>query len=109
MYYRADSIYFRKSKISFFIVKWFVITSTLQQYFPALTGVRTISVWMIFVSHYHPPYLSKIPWILDLFQEMHVGVGVFFVLSGFLIGMRYAEVFSRKFQVADLYIFYLNG
>lgn len=59
-------------------------------YFPALTGIRAISAYMVYVHHYHPFSEELIGSILfKILKETHIGVSVFFVLSGFLIAYRY--------------------
>lgn len=61
-----------------------------KQFFPALTGYRAIAAWMIFVFHFMPfrnpnyPALAK-----HAVSTFHIGVEMFFVLSGFLITYRY--------------------
>ena len=57
--------------------------------FAALTGIRTIAVFMVYYSHY--PFGGDLPLLVSLQQEMHIGVTVFFVLSGFLITYRYFD------------------
>ena len=54
---------------------------------PALTGVRAIAAFFIFF-HHHPT--SALVWgPLEIWWELHVGVTLFFVLSGFMITWRY--------------------
>src|SRR5437868_12808695 len=61
--------------------------------FSALTGVRAIAAYMIFIHH-----MGSLPFIsIDAFniqKELHIGVTIFFVLSGFLISYRYQDSFS---------------
>lgn len=70
----------------------------LQQpkvYFPALTGIRALAAYMVFLHHFIPfrgPVLNT-RWEY-IFGELHVGVTFFFVLSGFLIHHRYGGVVS---------------
>jgi peptidoglycan/LPS O-acetylase OafA/YrhL len=71
---------------------------TSKEYFPALTGFRAIAAWMVFIHHYNPftqGFLS------GLAHESYIGVSLFFVLSGFLITIRYDTVpldFGRYMQ-----------
>ena len=61
-----------------------------KQIFPALTGFRAIAAYMVFLYHlisFRENIFS--PELFDLFNEFHVGVTMFFVLSGFLITHRY--------------------
>lgn len=63
-----------------------------QKYFPALTGLRAVAAFMVFCHHNNP--ISKDIFgesVFEFFQELHVGVTFFFVLSGFLITHRYFE------------------
>ncbi|TDN39442.1 acyltransferase [Hymenobacter sp. UV11] len=66
-----------------------------KKYFPALTGIRAIAAYMVFVFHFNPfrsfanepdTISSK---LFSLCDELHIGVTLFFVLSGFLITLRY--------------------
>lgn len=81
-------------------------------YFPALTGLRAIAAYMVFIHHYNPFSAAVFgQYIHDFFQEFHVGVTLFFVLSGFLIGFRYydTEAQFRKYflnRVARIYPMY---
>lgn len=68
----------------------------MKQYFPALTGLRAISALMVFFFHatlHSPsdgrPFLVK--WAVRLAQQGSLGISIFFVLSGFLITLRYAD------------------
>jgi peptidoglycan/LPS O-acetylase OafA/YrhL len=56
-------------------------------YIPALTGVRAIAAYLVFFHHFNPMPVDT--WFWRLLNEGHVGVTVFFVLSGFLIPLRY--------------------
>lgn len=55
-------------------------------YFPALTGVRAIAAYMVFIHHYKlfpGSFVGKR--MFYFFNEFHTGVTFFFVLSGFFI------------------------
>ena len=61
-----------------------------KPYFPALTGLRAVAAALVLAHHFNPLRPARVGWRLhSLVAEMHVGVTVFFVLSGFLIGYRY--------------------
>lgn len=61
-----------------------------SKFFPALTGIRAIAAYMVFFHHYNPlPEAWADGWLHGIAAEMYTGVGLFFVLSGFLIGYRY--------------------
>jgi peptidoglycan/LPS O-acetylase OafA/YrhL len=54
---------------------------------PALTGVRAVAAFLVFF-HHHPTNLLTLGPLL-LWWELHIGVTLFFVLSGFMITWRY--------------------
>ena len=88
--------------------------SNNNQFLPALTGYRAIAAWMIFVYHFFPFNNAKIPqWIKTPIFEFHMGVDMFFVLSGFLITYRYFHQTPIQFsnymvnRVARIYPMYL--
>jgi peptidoglycan/LPS O-acetylase OafA/YrhL len=56
-------------------------------YIPQITGVRAVAAYMVFFHHF--PILAAPALVLQIFKEFHTGVGLFFVLSGFLIYQRY--------------------
>ena len=67
--------------------------------YPALTGVRAIAAYMVFIHHndiFKENIFGKL--IHDFFTEFHVGVTIFFVLSGFLICNRYFEDENFNFK-----------
>ena len=61
---------------------------------PALTGVRALAATMVFWHHYLPPVAVVGQFLQYFFQEMHAGVSIFFVLSGFLIYHRHSSAES---------------
>ena len=74
-------------------------TKITKSFFPALTGYRAIAAWMIFVYHFMPFQNPKYPlWIKDIVSEFHIGVDMFFVLSGFLITYRYFDDYPIHFK-----------
>jgi peptidoglycan/LPS O-acetylase OafA/YrhL len=56
---------------------------------PALTGMRAIAAYAVFVHHYNPAPADT--FVHRLLNQGYIGVSVFFVLSGFLIHYRYAN------------------
>jgi peptidoglycan/LPS O-acetylase OafA/YrhL len=66
----------------------------LKQYFPSLTGFRAVAAWIVFAHHYNP--FSRDRFISDVIDEGYIGVTLFFVLSGFLITIRYDDRSSRE-------------
>jgi len=71
---------------------------------PSLTGLRAIAAYMVFL-HHSPILFLQFP-SFDIQRELHIGVTVFFVLSGFLITYRYQDsyTFNRKW----LFQYFLN-
>ncbi|WP_214073898.1 acyltransferase [Mucilaginibacter sp. dw_454] len=66
----------------------------VQNYIPALTGVRALAAYLVFVSHYYYIFDDTFPHnVQRFFGEFHIGVSIFFVLSGFLITYRYYNNF----------------
>jgi len=66
-----------------------------QNYIPALTGVRALAAYLVFISHYEYTFDKSFPhFIQRFFFEFHIGVTIFFVLSGFLIAFRYYDNFE---------------
>lgn len=55
-------------------------------YYPALTGLRALAAWLVFVFHFNPFGQGSAGWWLA--EQFSSGVGLFFVLSGFLITSR---------------------
>ncbi|MES2266412.1 MAG: acyltransferase [Bacteroidota bacterium] len=67
----------------------------LQNYIPALTGVRALAAYLVFISHYAYAFDENFPRAVQRFlTEFHIGVTIFFVLSGFLIAFRYFDSFK---------------
>lgn len=89
------------------------MSKTDKLFFPALTGYRAIAAWMIFVYHFMPFNNPNYPgWIKNIVSQFHIGVDLFFVLSGFLITYRYFNDYPlhlRKYlvnRVARIYPMY---
>jgi peptidoglycan/LPS O-acetylase OafA/YrhL len=67
----------------------------LLNYIPALTGIRALAAYLVFISHYAYAFDEKFPRGVQRFlNEFHIGVTIFFVLSGFLIAFRYFDSFK---------------
>ena len=57
-----------------------------------LTGIRAVAAIMVFLYHHRKFWRNDIPgFVLNFLNEFHVGVSIFFVLSGFLIAYIYKE------------------
>lgn len=80
-----------------------------ENYYRALTGIRAVAAYTIFWHHLNPlgtrsagrPVLE---WANHFVQQWHVGVPIFFVLSGFLVTHRYAQGFVLSWPWAKAYL-----
>lgn len=80
---------------------------SIQNYIPALTGVRAMAAYLVFISHFAYIFDGGFPNIIQrFFGEFHIGVSIFFVLSGFLITFRYYNSFHLT---ADWFKQYLKN
>lgn len=72
----------------------------MQTHIKALTGVRAIAAYMVFLHHFNVlRNFSYMQWLSQIVDEFHIGVTIFFVLSGFLIYYRYyGQVKNKKFS-----------
>ncbi len=63
-----------------------------KNYFPELTGIRALMMYGIYNCHFN--LIDPAIWgntLYRLGQELHLGVPIFYVLSGFLIYFRYGH------------------
>jgi peptidoglycan/LPS O-acetylase OafA/YrhL len=67
-----------------------------KQNFPALTGVRALAVYLVYLHHTNPLSPEAFGILSRFVDELHIGVSIFFVLSGFLITHRYYGAFRGK-------------
>ncbi len=73
--------------------------------FDALTGIRAIAATLVFIYHNRKYWRAQLhPEILRLVNEFHIGVSLFFVLSGFLIAYTYS---AKPTENAKSYVKYL--
>jgi peptidoglycan/LPS O-acetylase OafA/YrhL len=65
-------------------------SSIEKKRFDALTGLRALAVTLVFIYHNRKYWKADLPeGIIRFFNELHIGVSIFFVLSGFLIAYNY--------------------
>jgi peptidoglycan/LPS O-acetylase OafA/YrhL len=60
-----------------------------KPYFQALTGLRALAAYLVYFYHANALPAGSHAW--RLVHEGHIGVTIFFVLSGFLISIRYLD------------------
>jgi peptidoglycan/LPS O-acetylase OafA/YrhL len=75
-----------------------------QKFFPALTGVRAFAAILVFATH--AGYIlaaSAGPAVQRYFNELSIGLPMFFVLTGFLITVRYYDNFEFTMKWAKKY------
>ncbi|MFD2783972.1 acyltransferase family protein [Hymenobacter rubripertinctus] len=77
----------------------------MKSYYGALTGLRAIAAFMVYLHHYNPGMLLFNSILLeDICKELHVGVTIFFTLSGFLIATRYLDTANLRFTYVKKYL-----
>ena len=62
----------------------------MKEYLPALTGLRAVAAWLVFIHHFNP-FASETGFFFGLAQQGYTGVSLFFVLSGFLLPYHYYD------------------
>lgn len=80
------------------------VEQSRTMYFPVLTGLRACAAYLVFWFHYNP--LPAGSYAASLLHEGHIGVTIFFVLSGFLIPLRYLD--HVEFSTAWLLGYFRN-
>ena len=88
------------------------ISTQSASYFPALTGLRAIAAYLVFLHHFNPfiPFQHESNtigyWAYSICNELYVGVTIFFCLSGFLIAHRYIN--RIEFSVRWFFAYFRN-
>jgi peptidoglycan/LPS O-acetylase OafA/YrhL len=77
------------------------------KFFPALTGVRAFAAILVFATHAGYIMAASLgPGVQRYFNELSIGLPMFFVLTGFLITLRYYDNFeytltwTKKYMVS---------
>lgn len=72
-----------------------MLTRSTKTYFPALTGIRAVAAYLVFIHHFNPfegfANNNSLEIGKAIVDQLHIGVSLFFVLSGFLIAFRYFD------------------
>lgn len=65
------------------------------QVIPALTSLRGVAAWWVVLYHFREYLPSPCPeWLLALIGHGYLAVDLFFLLSGFVLALNYAESFD---------------
>ncbi len=76
-----------------------------RPYLPALTGLRALMAWDVFLFHFSDAPDAPRWWIAFTEGGGEMGVSLFFVLSGFLLAHRYAQKVELTSQWIRNYLF----
>jgi peptidoglycan/LPS O-acetylase OafA/YrhL len=84
-------------------------TKSSSRYYAALTGIRALAAYMVFFVHYNPidssaPAGSLTGFLYKMVCNLHIGVSIFFVLSGFLITSRYQQNLQLSWNWVRRYV-----
>jgi peptidoglycan/LPS O-acetylase OafA/YrhL len=67
------------------------------QVIPALTSIRGIAAWWVVLYHFREYLPAPSPeWLLALIARGYLAVDLFFILSGFVLALNYAESFQAN-------------
>lgn len=70
-------------------------SESIKSYFPELTGMRAVAAYFVYLHHFNPLRSNIFGSFPRMFlDELHIGVSIFFVLSGFLIAYKYMDNFD---------------
>lgn len=76
-----------------------------RPFIPALTGIRFVAAGLVLLGHAATLYPSHAHWTIVAFcmeQITSGGMSIFFVLSGFVIWVNYADIFTTRISTAGL-------
>ena len=72
------------------------------------TGIRAIAAFLVYLHHFNPINKSDFPLLYSVFNEFHIGVNFFFVLSGFLLWYRYKIKFIKDLSPSNIFRYFIN-
>ncbi len=78
------------------------MNNSSKSFLPALTGIRAIAAYLVFIYHFTPSPSFIGQTLYNFLHEFHVGVTLFFVLSGFIITYNYFE------KINSLKMYFVN-
>lgn len=76
-----------------------------KQHIKALTGMRFFAAFLVLLMHFSD-YVNFPNILLPIIKAGGIGVSFFFVLSGFLLYIRYGQIFEEKNSKKDILNFY---
>lgn len=79
-----------------------------KNHIKALTGLRFFAATLVMMMHFSE-YINLPEFILPIIRAGGIGVSFFFVLSGFLLYLRYGDIFESRLNKNELKNFFLGG
>jgi peptidoglycan/LPS O-acetylase OafA/YrhL len=76
-----------------------------KQHIKALTGMRFFAAFLVLLMHFSD-YVKLPDIFLPIIKAGGIGVSFFFVLSGFLLYIRYGQIFENQILKKDILNFY---
>lgn len=93
-----ESLRFARPKYFLFSSTTLLMFKTSQResegHILALTGFRALAAFLVFFSHFPIPPKRFGQFFSDFCSELYISLSFFFILSGFLITLRYADTFA---------------
>lgn len=63
---------------------------------PALTSLRGLAAWWVVLYHFRDALPAATPaWLVGVLAQGYLAVDLFFILSGFVLGLNYGDRFRR--------------